>query len=172
VKKISEYNINFASLKQGIHLFDYEIDNTFFQFFDYNDFLSSTFFVEVTLEKQSTMLLLQFNFKGKIFVPCDRCLDEVKLKVKGKENLIIKFGNDNFNDTDEIVTISENEHQFNIATYLYEFIQINLPQKRAHKKKECNQEIIEQLKKIEVKENITQNIDPRWSKLTQLKTEN
>lgn len=172
MKKISEYNINFASLKQGIHLFDYEIDNTFFQLFDYNDFLSASFHVDLTLEKQSTMLLLEFNFKGKIFVPCDRCLDEVKLKIKGKENLIIKFGNDNFNDTDEIVTISENEHQFNIATHLYEFIQINLPQKRAHKKKECNQEIIEQLKKIEVKENITQNIDPRWSKLTQLKTEN
>lgn len=173
MKKISEYSINFASLKQGTHLFEYKIDNSFFQLFDYDEFIDSNFKVKLELEKQSTMLLLDFTIKGYFFVPCDRCLDDVKLELKGKENLIVKFGNEaNNNDTDEIVTLKENEHQFNIASYLYEIIQINLPQKRVHKKKDCNQEIIEKLKKIIVKENKTQNIDPRWAKLTQLKTEN
>lgn len=172
MKQISEYNINFVSLKQGTHLFEYKIDNAFFQLFECDEFNSATFNLTLTFQKQSTMLLLDFDFKGKINVPCDRCLDEVVLKIKGAEKLIVKFGEDNYNDTDEIVTISENEHQFNIASYLYEFIQINIPQKKAHKKKECNQKVIVALKKIEVKENKTQEIDPRWSKLTQLKTEN
>ncbi|PKP44142.1 MAG: hypothetical protein CVT95_11330, partial [Bacteroidetes bacterium HGW-Bacteroidetes-12] len=117
-------------------------------------------------------LLLGFKIKGSIEVPCDRCLDEVKLKIKGEENLIVKFGDEDYDDTDDLVVLPENEHQINIAKYIYEYIQINVPQKRAHKKKECNQEVIEKLKKVEVKENKTQNIDPRWSKLTQLKTEN
>ncbi len=172
MKQLSEYNINFASLKQGIHLFEYKIDDTFFQLFEYNEFTSADFKVKLTFEKQSTMLLLDFKIKGSIEVPCDRCLDEVKLKIKGEENLIVKFGDEDYDDTDDLVVLSENEHQINIAKYIYEYIQINIPQKRAHKKKECNQEVIAKLKKIEVKENKTENIDPRWSKLTQLKTEN
>jgi len=172
VKQLSGYNINFASLKQGIHLYEYKIDNTFFQLFECNEFTSADFKVKLTFEKQSTMLLLDFKIKGYIEVPCDRCLDEVKLKIKGEENLIVKFGDEDYDDTDDLVVISENEHQINIAKYIYEYIQINVPQKRAHKKKECNQEVIEKLKKVEVKDNKKQNIDPRWSKLTQLKTEN
>ncbi|MBW6482122.1 MAG: DUF177 domain-containing protein [Vicingaceae bacterium] len=172
MKQLSEYNINFASLKQGIHLFEYEIDNTFFQLFECDEFTSADFNVKLTFEKQSTMLLLNFKIKGTIEVPCDRCLDEVKLKIKGEENLIVKFGDEDYDDTDDLVVLSENEHQINIAKYIYEYIQINVPQKRAHKKKECNQEMIAKLKKIEVKENKIENIDPRWSKLTQLKTEN
>ena len=172
MKQLSEYNINFASLKQGIHLYEYKIDDTFFQLFECKEFTSADFKVKLTFEKQSTMLLLDFKIKGSIEVPCDRCLDEVKLKIKGEENLIVKFGDGDYDDTDDLVVLSENEHQINIAKYIYEYIQINVPQKRAHKKKECNQEVIEKLKKVEVKDNKTQNIDPRWSKLTQLKTEN
>ena len=172
MKQLSEYNINFASLKQGIHLYEYKINDTFFQIFECNEFTSADFKVKLTFEKQSTMLLLGFKIKGSIEVPCDRCLDEVKLKIKGEENLIVKFGDEDYDDTDDLVVLPENEHQINIAKYIYEYIQINVPQKRAHKKKECNQEVIEKLKKVEVKENKTQNIDPRWSKLTQLKTEN
>lgn len=172
MKQLTEYNINFASLKQGIHLFEYKIDNTFFQIFECDEFNSAAFKVKLTFEKQSTMLLLSFKIKGSIHVPCDRCLDEVMVKVKGEENLIVKFGDKDDNDTDDLVTLPENEHQFNVAKYMYEFIQINLPQKRAHKEKECNQEVIQKLKEIEIKEHSIQNIDPRWSKLTQLKTEN
>lgn len=172
MNQLSDYNINFVTLKQGIHSFKYKIDNTFFQLFECNEFTNADFNVKLMLEKQSTMLLLGFKIKGSIEVPCDRCLDEVSIKIKGEENLIVKFGNEDYDDTDDIITIAENEHQINIATYIYEYIQINLPQKRAHKKKECNQEVIKKLKKVEVKDNKTQNIDPRWSKLTQLKTEN
>lgn len=172
MKKISEYSINFASLKQGTHLFEYKIDNSFFQLFECSDFNDANFKVKLTFEKQSTMLLLDFTIKGSVEVPCDRCLDEVTVKVKGEENLIVKFGEENYDDTDDLVVLPENEHQVNIAKYIYEYIQINVPQKRAHKKKECNQEVIEKLKKVEVKDSKMQNIDPRWSKLTQLKTEN
>ncbi len=108
------------------------------------------------------MLLLKFDFKGSITVPCDRCLDSVEIAVEGEEKLIVKFGNEEYDETEEIVVIPIHEHEINVAVYIYEFINLNLPKKRVHPEDLCNQEVIERLKKVEQKKEI---IDPRWSSL-------
>ena len=92
MRVLSEYTIQFEGLKQGTHLFEFEVDNKFFEEFDCLEFDKSAFKVEVELEKRSTMLLLNFTFNGSFSVPCDRCLDEVEIQVEGEERLIVKFG--------------------------------------------------------------------------------
>ena len=47
MKALKEYNIQFVGLKEGEHIFNYEIDNKFFDAFNYEEFESSN--VNVTL---------------------------------------------------------------------------------------------------------------------------
>jgi len=140
----------------------------FFEDFDCHDFINSIFKIELEFEKQSTMMLLNFNFSGQITVPCDRCLDEVNINIKGAENLIIKFGGEQYNETDDIIIVPENESEINVAKYIYEFIQLNIPQKKIHKKGSCNPNIIKALERVTCKK----ETDPRWSVLNDLKIEN
>jgi len=162
LKGLSEYTIQFESLKQGTHYFEYSIDNKFFGEFDCEEFEKSSFKIDLEFMKQSTMLLLKFNFKGTITVPCDRCLDLVEIAVDGEEKLIIKFGNEMYEETEDILILPIYEYKLNVAKYIYEFINLNLPQKRVHPTGLCNQEVIKELEKIEQKKEI---IDPRWSAL-------
>ena len=162
MKGLSEYTIQFESLKQGTHYFEYSIDNKFFGEFDCEEFEKSSFKIDLEFMKQSTMLLLKFNFKGTITVPCDRCLDLVEIAVDGEEKLIIKFGNEMYEETEDILILPIYEYKLNVAKYIYEFINLNLPQKRVHPTSLCNQEVIKELEKIEQKKEI---IDPRWSAL-------
>lgn len=163
VKTLKEYTIQFVGLSQGTHHFEFEINNKFFEDLDCNDFNDAAFTVKLEFIKQSTMMLLNFNFKGNVVVPCDRCAENVTMLIKGEEKLIVKFGDTDFNDTDDILILAENEHEINVAHYIYEFIELNIPFKRTHKENECDVETIKKLRELEV--NRTEDIDPRWSSL-------
>jgi len=52
MKDLKEFNIHFVGLKEGSHLFHYEIDNTFFKAFNYDDFLSSSLKIELNFTKK------------------------------------------------------------------------------------------------------------------------
>lgn len=166
MKTLKDYTIQFVSLKQGTHFFEFDVDNKFFEEFDDCEFIDSTFKVELEFIKQSTMMLLNFSFNGTITVPCDRCLDDVIIPVEGEEKLIVKFGREEYSDTDDIVILPENEYEINVAQYIYEFIEINIPQRKIHEEGECNDEAIKKLNELEVKND--KDIDPRWSALNNL----
>ena len=163
MRSLSEYIIKFEGLKQGTHFYEFDVDNSFFEEFDCFEFEKSSFKIDLEFKKQSTMLLLTFDFTGVITVPCDRCLDEVDVDVEGEEKLIVKFGNEEYDETDEILVLPIHEHELNVAKYIYEFIRVNLPQKRVHFEGLCNQDVIDELERVEQKKEI--DIDPRWSAL-------
>ncbi|MBL4592353.1 MAG: DUF177 domain-containing protein [Flavobacteriales bacterium] len=163
MRSLSEYIIKFEGLKQGTHFYEFDVDNAFFEEFDCFEFKKSSFKIDLEFEKQSTIMLLTFNFTGTITVPCDRCLDDADVDVDGEEKLIVKFGNEEYDETDEILMLPIHEHEINVAKYIYEFINVNLPQKRVHFEGLCNQNVIDKLERIEQKEDI--NEDPRWSTL-------
>lgn len=167
MRSLSEYIIKFEGLKQGIHCFEFNVDTKFFEEFDCFEFEKLSFRINLEFKKQSTMLLLSFNFEGTITVPCDRCLDEVDVDVEGVENLIVKFGNESHDESNEILILPIHEHELNVAKYIYEFISINFPPKRIHKEGLCNQEALDEFDKIEHKKE--EEIDPRWSTLKDIK---
>lgn len=167
MRSLSEYIIKFEGLKQGTHFYEFNVDNKFFEEFDCFEFEKSAFKIDLEFKKQSTMMVLLFNITGTIVVPCDRCLDNVEVDVEGEEKLVVKFGNEEYDESDEILMLPVHEHEINIAKYIYEFINIHLPQKRIHTEGLCNQDVIDKLDEIEQKKEI--DIDPRWSKLQDIK---
>ncbi len=169
MRVLGEYIIQFEGLKQGTHFFEFEVDNRFFEEFDCFEFEKSSFKIDLHFEKQSTMMVLNFGIRGSFSVPCDRCLDLVDVAVVADEKLIVKFGEELFNETDDILILSENEHEINVASSIYEFIMLNIPQKRKHKKKDCNQAVIKELEKVEYKEE--KEVDPRWATLKNINIE-
>lgn len=170
MRALSEYKIQFEGLKQGTHFFEFDVDTKFFEEFDCFEFEKSTFKIDLEFIKQSTMMLLNFTFAGSITVPCDRCLDEVEKLVEGEEKLIVKFGSENYQQTEEILVLADSEYELNVASNIYEFIMVNMPQKRVHDEGLCNQAVVDELEKIEQKED--NDIDPRWSGLKNINLEN
>jgi uncharacterized metal-binding protein YceD (DUF177 family) len=174
VRKLVEYKIPYTGLKLGEHEFTFEVDDSFFTNFDNEEHLSNVdVSMDVHLEKQSTMILLGFSFSGKGTVPCDRCADDLTVVLEGEEKLIVKYGETGYGEqTDDILVISPAEHEIDISQYVYEFILLSLPQRRTHKEKDCNPEVIRKLKELSVKEaDIKEETDPRWAALKKYKNE-
>src|SRR2546421_2590590 len=67
-----EYEIAFVGLKPGLHEFNYQIDDRFFK--DYQaDFTNCLANIRLTLEKNTSFMMLKFEVGGKADVICDRC---------------------------------------------------------------------------------------------------
>jgi uncharacterized metal-binding protein YceD (DUF177 family) len=178
MKVSNEYLIPFIGLKLGKHQFDYQIDKTFFDRFEYDEFESCNVRVDIVLEKKSTMLELHFKHKGTVYVPCDLTGEPFDLTVKGKIDVVVQFG-DTFNDeNEELLILPHGEHQVDVSQYIYEMIVLSIPLKRIHpgvKDGTLKSEAIEKLEQLTVKakkeETKSEETDPRWDQLKKLLTD-
>lgn len=178
MKKSSEFLIPFVGLKLGKHQFEYQIDKTFFDAFEYDEFERSDIKVNLVLEKKSTMLELDFKHKGTVYVPCDLTGEMFDLPVKGKLHLVVNFGDEFNNDNEELLILPHGEHQVDVSQYIYEMIALSIPLKRVHPGvkdgtlKSPALDKLNEIKTVEKKEEQKQeNTDPRWDKLKQLLTD-
>ena len=174
---LKEYLIPFSGLKIGKHQFDYQLDNTFFKHFDYDEFNDASIKVNIVLEKKTTMLELDFKHKGTVNVPCDVSGEEFDLPIKGKLKLLIKFG-DEFNDeNEELLILPHGEFEVNVAQYIYESIVVSMPFRRIHPgiKDGSLSEVVDKLNSLAPGENKLEehkgDIDPRWENLKKLLTD-
>ncbi len=186
MKVTNEYLIPFIGLKLGKHQFEYQIGKTFFDHFEYDEFDSADIKVTITLKKGTTMLELGFKHKGTINVPCDLTNESFDLPIKGKLDLIVRFGDTYNDDNEEILILPFGEHQINVAQYIYEMIVLSIPLKKVHpgiKDGTLESEVLKRLEGINDNNHINEknvkdsleikeeNTDPRWDTLKKLLTD-
>ena len=91
MKLSNDYKIPFVGLKLGLHTFDFNVDDTFFEMFEYSIIHKGNVKIELQLEKKETMLVGNYSIEGVVETECDRCTDPVDVEVKGIYQLIYKF---------------------------------------------------------------------------------
>ncbi|MDD4107767.1 MAG: DUF177 domain-containing protein [Prolixibacteraceae bacterium] len=172
---MTKYNLEFKGLKEGLHEFEYEIDNEFFEHFDQEFVSVGTLLVKVKLEKRSTFLKLSFSIKGWVELTCDRCLEQYRQAIIHKDEIFVKFSDNVDQSDDKIIWVLTGEHSVNIARLIYEYIVISIPLKRVHpdnKKGEsgCNREMIRKLEEYswQVQEKV--ETDQRWDVLKSIRS--
>ena len=128
------FNIPFVGLKQGNHLFEYEIDNSFFEAFNFDEFYDSQIVVSLDFIKKNTFFELYFRVEGSIHIDCDISLETYDQEINGKLDLIVKFGSAYHDDVDKILVLPHGETHINVSQYVYELVIFSVPSKRLHPK--------------------------------------
>lgn len=121
------YSIPIQGLKIGIHHFKFEIDSAFFRHFEESPVQEGEVQFDLALDKRPDMLILDFGLKGKVRVECDRCTAWIHLPIADERQLIVKYGEAEGEEEDEVVFIGREASEFNVAKYLYEFTVLALP---------------------------------------------
>lgn len=172
---MKEFLIPFVGLKLGKHRFDYQINNKFFQEFDYHQFEDAAITVELVFEKKATLLELSFKHQGSVNVPCDVTGEQFDLPIKGKLNLVVQFGEEYNDDNEELLVLPHGEYQVNVAQYIYEMIVLSVPLKRIHpgvKDGSIDVSNYERYITYEQPKEQKEEVDPRWAKLKDLLKDN
>lgn len=178
MKSLKEYRISYSGLKLGKHQFEYDIDDRFFDEFEYSLVKKGNLKVELELDKQETMLILQFKIKGNFYLSCDVCLSDMPVPVELRERQIVKFSDDEDleDNTEEIIVLGRNEHEVDLSTLIYEYITLAVPFFNRCEEEGgtewCDKDMIDRLKALsggaEEKEE-QDSVDPRWAALKNIK---
>ena len=170
------YSIPIQGLKIGIHHFQFLIDDSFFALYEASPVQEGNLNFEVHFEKRADMLVIDFEVEGTVRAECDRCTAMIDLPLKDERQLIVKYGEAEGGEDDEVVFISREAPNFNLAQYLYEFTILALPIRNIFDCQNspvppCNREVLDFLVKEE-KESEERKPANIWDALKDLNKEN
>jgi uncharacterized metal-binding protein YceD (DUF177 family) len=170
VKPFQEFIVPIAGLSAGLHHYDFVVDEAFFAAIDYAEIQKAKVTVKLTLDKQDNMLTLDFELKGEVEVPCDRCNEDFMYPIDSHYSLYVKFGETFQEEDDEVMVIPANQHQLDLYHLLYEYILLSLPLRKVHPEKTdgtsgCDPLVLARLEQLTV----TEETDPRWEALEKLR---
>lgn len=181
--KFELYNIDLKNLSQGVHEYTYFLENKFFIDIDGAEVQKGKVHVNLSVKNSNSIYEMNFQIEGVVMVPCDRCLDDMEIPVETRNRLVVKFGDEYAEESDEVVIIPFEEGAINLAWFIYEFIALSIPMKHVHAPGKCNKGMSSKLKKHTARssadeeeldddmvddgviEDDSDSIDPRWDAL-------
>lgn len=166
---MKEFVIPFLGLKTGKHTYDFEIDQSFFEAFESDLLENPSIQVRLELDKMSNMLVLDLSAKGVSHTICDRCGGDLDMDIETHERIIVKFGEEPYGDTDEIIMLDSGAYEIDVSLSIYEMLILNLPARHIHPHTNlCDREALKRLSEFEHDET-EQTGDPRWEALKKLR---
>jgi uncharacterized metal-binding protein YceD (DUF177 family) len=171
----ADFDIQFSGLKDGVHAFEFQLTESFFETFDNEEFNAVAAKAVVNLHKKPTLMEAEFSLAGHVNVNCDLTNEPFDLAVSNHFQLVIKFGSAFSDDHDDMIVLPHGSHQFNVTHQLYELVVLSVPQKRVHPGVEdgsLNSEVLDKLDQLKPSSNIhasQSETDPRWDALKKLK---
>jgi uncharacterized metal-binding protein YceD (DUF177 family) len=152
------YEIAFVGLKQGVHNFEYQVNEQFFIEKGAADVEKVDAKVELELEKNSTFLQLKFKTGGTALVNCDRCGNELNVDIWDEFTVLVKLTENaeekNIEETDpDIFYLNRTESHIDVSDWLYEFVLLSIPTQNqcaddAEGNSGCNKEVLQKLEKM------------------------
>lgn len=162
------FTIPFVGLKLGNHVFEFDIDDSFFEALPYSLIDKGKLKVWLNLEKKQTMLIASFSVNGTVELLCSRCNEAMDDEIDGELAIIYKLGYDS-SDDENLIVISPDSYEIDVTQPIYELITVLLPLRPIHQEGKCNEDMVRLIEKFEAKQNKqSDNIDPRWSALKNL----
>ena len=188
--KFSAYKLQLKSLALGTHEFEYVLDKQFFANMESADIHDADLKVKLTAVYRGDVYDLTFKITGNVVLLCDRCLDTMDFPIDASYHIMVKYGDDYNDDSDELLEIPQSDAYINVAYMLYDTVALAIPIKHVHPMGKCNRQMSALLKKHraratgedadlenelideidDIEESGSTATDPRWDALRNLGT--
>jgi uncharacterized metal-binding protein YceD (DUF177 family) len=186
VKFWKAFDIEVIKFKEGKHVVDFAIGDSFFQNFEDNEIVRrGNLTIRVDLNKGANVIELDFHIKGSVELTCDRSLEVFDHPLDFTERMIYKYGAEEQEIDENVYMITRDTPSINVAQLIYEFILLALPAKKIHPdyRNELDDEDLEveggyvyldESEEDEAADKASPEeenkpVDPRWEQLMKLK---
>jgi uncharacterized metal-binding protein YceD (DUF177 family) len=178
---LATFKLPIKGVSLGTHLFKYHLNSDFFNEIESTEVRHCSVDVNFSANYESDGTFeLDFDFKGELVIPCDRCLDDLTLPVETTYHLTVKQGEAYDDSRDEVLIVPADDRELDLAPIIRDTVLLTIPLKHVHNDGECNEEMLNKLNEhaaIEItptdkKEDNNPGSDPRWEALRKLKDNN
>lgn len=172
-KGLREFQIDLFRLGNKEHEFEFKISDSLFTSKSYSLIEKGSGSCKLILQKSETMMNLDFQIEVEVELICDRSLEPFIHPISLEEQLIIKFGEDDYILSEDVMVIKKDTPSINIGDFIYEFIAVAIPMKKLHPKFQDEDPEEEDATLIYSSSDETEEADevsdPRWEALKKLK---
>jgi len=182
MNKLRAFDIEIVHIKEHVpHTYTFKLDaQSFFSLFEDSIIQKGLLDVTVDLEKTPLHIRMTISIKGNVELICDRSLDPFDYPIDSVNPLIFQFSEEEEGEiTDEIIAIKREAIKINVAQYIYEFINLEVPIKKLHPRFQ-DEDVNDDAEALLIYSTEDENeeksdsptedlIDPRWLALKSLK---
>lgn len=131
-------------LSQGEHSFNFAIGKEFFQDFENGQIKDADCTLRVSVIRHQTLISVNCIVGGFVVVECDRCLDDLTLKVDLERGLTIGFGSLDVDEesSDDVMIIDAADAEVCLDQFVYDYICLSLPLVKVHPQGKCNPDML------------------------------
>lgn len=166
---LDHFSLPFSGMKDGFHIYNFEVENDFFKHFEQSPIQNGSFQITVEADKRPGITDLDIIIDGHIGTRCDRCLADINLPVYGDYHIVVKICDD-VSDDDEIIFLTADQPKLYLSQVFYELICISLPLINTYDchndlPKPCNQDILNKIIVQDFETEEPKNENNIWSNL-------
>lgn len=190
VGKFSEFKLPLKGMPVGVQEVEYHLGKQFFIDMESSDIKDADLEVKLVVSHKNDCYDMAFAINGEIVLICDRCLDDLQFPVDATYHIVVKYGEDYCDDSDELLIIPESDNYLNVAYMLYDTVSLAIPIKHVHAQGKCNRAMSAMLKKHRARNaddeyagsedgvaddydaTEPETTDPRWDELKKLTDNN
>lgn len=145
--KFSDYNVQLKGLADGEHKLSLHLGKQFFADMENEEVRDADIDAAVCVKVKGETYDLSIHVTGTITTACDRCLDDLVMPIDAEYKIVVEYGDDYNDDTDNLLIIPRTDASLNIAYMLYDTAVLALPLKRVHPQGKCNKQMSALLRK-------------------------
>jgi uncharacterized metal-binding protein YceD (DUF177 family) len=169
---LEPFKIDLKGLKEDDTFFEFDLDDAYFEAVEAPLVRHGQLRTALTVHRTGDLFDLDFHTEGVVTISCDLCLEDMKQEIDADNHLVAKFGSD-YSEDDDLVTVRDDEGILDVAWFIYEFIELNIPLRHVHAPGKCNPAMMKILEEHSAArsgdEDGEQPMDSRWAALLKLK---
>ena len=170
---LERFKIDLKALTEDVTPLEWELDDQYFQTLEGAQLQQGSLHVSGSIRKAVGFFELVLHADGTVQVPCDRCLDPMAQPIETDLRAVVKLGEE-YTEDDEVITVPEADAVLDTAWLIYEAIVLAVPIQHVHQPGDCNDAMMRKLQELSAARSsdadATEDIDPRWSALLKLKS--
>lgn len=168
--------IKISALREGIHSFEFRLDDAFSEAFSRDLFDKPRLEVNLDLEITDRMLTARLRISGSVEVVCDRSLDTYREPVDASVRHFFRYGEEEQELSDEMDIISKERIAIDFDQLVYDTVALSLPGRRLHPRysteAEPEGEGLMVYRSSAEESSREGESDPRWEKLKNVNFQN
>ena len=169
------------SMPKGLNNFEFALTKQFFANMENSEVRDADLAVNLRVDNAGEYYDFDFKVSGTLTIICDRCLDDLVIPVETDYHLVVKYGEEYNDESDEVLEIPESDSYINVAYMLYDTAMLAIPIKHVHPAGKCNKVMSQILRqhRVDDDEGLIEGledfgdemadsqaaIDPRWEQL-------
>lgn len=145
MSELNEFLISLPALGEGHHELELKADTGFFASRGNAEVTEADVVAYVDIDVRHGSYLIGITCRGWIDIPCDRCLEPMRLEVDEDYDVTVRYGEE-YEEKDDIIVIPEDEVNFDLSSLVADTVLLAIPLRHVHPEGECNPDMVKIMK--------------------------